>query len=106
MHEFGILPDAPESGARYDRYVPCHDSVSVDDDAFAAILHRFDHMDFYWHTTAVKEKGINYCGITLIPPSSMQAFAEVLRGNPAFYALYELACTAQTANKWLIHFGI
>ena len=74
-HEFGIMPEAPRRGERYDRYEPeKYACISVDDDYVEAITERLTAIDFYWHTLSVKGKGLAYCGITLIPPSSLYAF--------------------------------
>jgi len=73
-HEFGIMPVAPQPGKRYDQYGPWkYGCISVDDDYLEGIIEKLTSIDFYWHTLSVKGKGLAYCGITLIPPSSLSA---------------------------------
>lgn len=107
MHEFGIMQTPPQEGKRYDEYEPeKYDCISVNDDYLEDIVGNFDHIDFYWHTLAVKGKGIAYCGVTLIPPASINSFVEVIKGVPELAELKELSEKAFRENKWIIHFGL
>ncbi len=106
-HGFGIMEAAPEKGRRYDEYEPeKYNCISVNDDYLENILDEFDNIDFYWHTTDIKGKGICYVGITLIPPEVLSDFAYVIKGKNGLSQLYELTMTAKRENKWIIHFGI
>lgn len=106
-HEFGIMQNAPAHGRRYDEYEPQkYNCVSVNDDYLEDIVANFNHIDFYWHTLDVKGKGIAYCGITLIPPCSIQAFIDVIKDITALHELRKLLEKALAANKWIIHFGL
>ena len=106
-HEFGIMQTAPEKGKRYDEYEPQkYDCISVDDVYLEDIVANFDHIDFYWHTLEVNGKGIAYCGVTLIPPSSLRAFVDVIEDVSGLSELRELSERAITENKWMIHFGL
>lgn len=106
-HEFGIMPSEPKQGKRYDEYEPQkYNCICVDDEDLEAVLLDFKGIDFYWHTLNVKEKGLNYCGITLIPPRSTKAFIDVIKDISALSKLKELSKKALKENKWIIHFGI
>ncbi len=106
-HEFGIMKTAPAKGKRYDKYEPQkYNCISVDDIHLEDIVEKFCIIDTYWHTTDIKGKGIEYCGITLIPPESLDAFLDVIRNNADLSELYNLAETAKKENKWIIHFGL
>ena len=63
-------------------------------------------VDFYWHTLSVKGKGLSYCGITLIPPSSLKAFIDAITDNSELSKLKELLEKAMDSNKWVIHYGL
>lgn len=106
-HEFGIMQMPPEKGKRYDNFEPDkYNCISVDDDYLEDIIGAFNGIEFYHHTLSVKEKGLAYCGITLIPPESIDAFIEVIKN---IYGLKELLALSQKAleeNKWIIHFGL
>ena len=79
-HEFGIMQDAPKSKIRYDEYEPQkYNCISVDDDYIEGIEANLNNIDFYWHTLDMPAKGIAYTGITLIPPTSMQAFIATIK---------------------------
>lgn len=106
-HEFGIMQNAPEKVRRYDEYEPQkYNCISVDDDYLEDIVSEFDDIDFYWHTLDVKAKGIAYCGVTLIPPESLQAFLNVIALIPELTSLQSLCTHALQENKWMIHFGL
>ena len=106
-HEFGIMQTAPQKGKRYDAYDPQkYNCITVDDDYLEDIVTNFDDIDFYWHSLDVPGKGIAYCGITLIPPTSMQAFISVIDNFPELSELKALMQKAYIENKWMIHFGL
>ncbi|MCI7499223.1 MAG: hypothetical protein SOT68_01645 [Oscillospiraceae bacterium] len=106
-HEFGIMQNSPKSGKRYDKYEPQeYNCISVDDDYIEPILSDFDNIDFFWHSIDVPEKGLCYCGITLVPPTSMQAFISVIDGNKHLSELKMIMQKAFDENKWVIHYGL
>ena len=107
-HEFGIMQDAPQQGKRYDEcYEPQkYACVSVDDDYLDGIVAKLEAFDFYWHTLSVKGKGLSYCGITLVPPSSLKAFIDAITDNSELSKLKELLEKAMDSNKWVIHYGL
>lgn len=106
-HEFGIMPNAPEKGKRYDEYEPQkYNCICVDDELIENIDRALTDIDFYWHTIDVKGKGLAYCGVTLVPPCSLDAVIDVIKDIPALSELKELTEKAVKENKWIIHFGL
>lgn len=106
-HEFGIMDMPLEKGRRYDEYEPeKYEYISVCDDYLEDILCEFNKIDFYWHTTDEKCRGICYSGITLIPHESLSAFINVIKDKNGLSELFELAKKAKKETKWLIHFGL
>ena len=106
-HKFGIMQTAPQNGRRFDEYEPDkYNCISVNDDYIENILEKLNDIDFYWQTLDVSGKGLAYCGITLIPPSSMEEFISVIENNSKLNELKELLSKAHKENKWIIHFGI
>lgn len=106
-HEFGIMQHAPLGGKRYDDYEPeKYDCISVDDVFLEDVVGAFTPIDFYWHTLDVRGKGLAYCGVTLIPPQSLEALIAIIRDLPGLSELTALSETAQRAGKWMIHFGL
>lgn len=106
-HEFGIMPREPKSGERYDEYEPeKYNCICVDDEDFEPIVANFKNIDFYWHTIDVKGKGLEYSGITLIPPCSIKTFIDVIKNISALSKLKKLSEKALNENKWIIHFGV
>ncbi len=106
-HEFGIMPNEPKQGKRYDEYEPKkYNCICVDDEDLEPIMSDFKSIDFYWHTLDVKGKGLEYSGVTLIPPCSIKAFIDVIKDISVLSKLKELCKKALKENKWIIHFGI
>ena len=106
-HEFGIMKNPPEQGIRYDEYEPQkYNCISVDDYYLEDIVSHFNHMDSYWHTLDIKGKGLEYSGITLIPPESLREFINVIYNIDVLYELRLLSEKALKENKWIIHFGL
>ena len=106
-HEFRIMPEAPVSVKRYDKYEPQkYSCISIEDEYIEHIAVELQSVDFYWHTLSVKGKGLAYWGITLIPPSSLKDFIKIIEKDPVLSELTELLEKALDENKWVIHFGI
>lgn len=106
-HEFGIMMGVPQPGKRYDKYEPWkYACISVDDARLKGIVERLSSIDFYWHTLSVEGKGLSYCGITLIPPSSLKAFIDAIADNSELSELKELLKKALDNDKWVIHYGL
>ena len=106
-HEFGTMRIAPEKGIRYDRYEPQkYNCISVDDDDLMPLLERLGRIRCYWHTLDRPEFGLAYCGITLIPPESLDVFLEAVWDQPALSDLAALLKQAEGTQSFVIHFGI
>ena len=106
-HEFGIMQGVPEPRKRYDDYEPQkYNCISVDDIYIEKIDAALNSIDFYWHTLDVPAKGIAYTGVTLIPPTSVQAFIAVINDVAELNELKNLLKKALSENKWIIHFGL
>ena len=101
------MPFPPKSGERFVNYEPQKfDCISVHDDHILPLLRRFNEIDFYWHSVDKMGKGLNYYGITLIPPSSMEVFLNVIRGKRKLHKLEKLLIRAKDEESFIIHFGI
>lgn len=106
-HEFGIMKNNPKPSLRYDAYEPQkYNSISVDDDYIEQMAPRLNNVEFYWHCLDMPAKGIAYCGITLIPPTSMEHMIEVIKTVDELSDLKQLLQKAFSENKWVIHFGL
>lgn len=109
-HEFGIIKNEPMYEERFDEYAPnkYNNCMWVDDDFIEPILMDLQSIDCYWHTLQVPSKGIAYCGITLIPPQSMDKLKKILllQDKIEFIDLISLINKAKEENKYIIHFGI
>ena len=72
--------------------------ISVDDARLECIVERLSSIDFYWYTLSVKGKGLSYCGITLIPPSSLKAFIDAIADNSELSELKEGSVKSYAQN--------
>ena len=66
----------------------------------------------YFQVTTQPGAGLDYCGVTLIPPESLKEFKEVIiKANNHYQSqelnlLIEKIYKAICENKYLIHYGI
>ena len=105
-HEFGIMESAPVNGKRYDEYEPKkYNCISVDDDYIKGI-DQLLIFDSFCHTIDIPMKGLNYIGITLIPPKSLDAFLSVIGDGSEYADLRKLLIDAMSRNKYVIHYGL
>lgn len=106
-HDFGIMMDDPQPDERYDKYEPWkYNCIPVEEEPLEDIIARFFSMDFYWHTLSAPVKGLNYDGITLVPPCSLKAFIDNIADIPELCELKKLLEKALAQKKWVIHYGL
>ena len=106
-HAFGIMQKAPEPGKCYVDYEPRkYRCIFVHDDHVEKVVADWCGIDCYWHTLATPAKGLAYAGITLIPPTSVQALMAVIKDTDEWEGLKALLGKACAEDKWVIHFGI
>jgi len=105
VHEFGIMLTDPKSGETYSEYEPQkYGCVTVHDE----IVERFGDsvlrdLPCFWCSVDRPEKGLAYCGITLIPPSSLPVLLKAAGGSEPLQKLIE---KAMAENRFIIHFGL
>lgn len=115
-HDFGIM-DKIKYKERYDTYEPNkYNCIFVNDDLIEKIIYKyledFRKMRTYEHTTSIPMFGLNYIGVTLIPPISLPQFKDIITKANTTYnsreleALISLIAKAHRENKYLIHYGI
>jgi len=115
-HDFGII-DCFETDQWYSEYRPDkYNCVSVDDDIMEEIVAQYGEeltaVKTYFQSAAQPGAGLDYCGVTLIPPESLKAFRDVIvKANshyqsPELDSLAEKIADAMRKNKYLIHYGI
>lgn len=106
-HEFGIMRNAPVAGQRYDAYTPKkYNCISVDDAYIEPIAEKCLAFESFCHTVDIPMKGLNYIGITLIPPTSLAKFIEIISGVDELSALSALLNTALSNGNYIIHYGL
>lgn len=108
-HEFGIMNNKPMNKERFDEYNPNkYNCISVDDDFIESISSELQNVSCYCHTLQNKCDGLAYCGITLIPPESMDILIKILllQDKLEYTDLISLVNQAKEENKYIIHFGI
>ncbi|MBQ9518512.1 MAG: hypothetical protein IJR59_01295 [Firmicutes bacterium] len=106
-HKFGIMQEPPQKGEKFYNYSPQRfNCISVNDDFIMPLLSRLKNVRCCWHTLERQEFGLAYCGITLIPPESLDLFMETIWCEPNLSDLLELLSKARKENKYVIHYGI
>ena len=115
-HEFGII-DSFEENKWYSRYEPeKYNCVSVNDDLIEGLTVKYGEelmaIKTYFQVTTQAGKGLDYSGITIIPPESLKQFRDVtIKANSHLKSkelqlLIEKITEAIRGNKYLIHYGI
>jgi hypothetical protein len=115
-HEFGII-DSFEENKWYSDYEPKkYNCISVNDDLIEELIKKYYEelmaIKTYFQVTTQPGTGLDYCGVTLIPPESLKQFRDIIiKANNYFKAkefklLTEKITEAITGNKYLIHYGI
>ncbi len=105
--EFGIMDIAPIQGQWYNDYEPERfHCITVSDEVLDAVLPSLEALPCYWHALDRPALGLAYCGVTLIPPSSLPQMADVTAGVPALSLLTDLLHQALLEEKYIIHFGL
>lgn len=108
-HEFGIMEYSPKKYQRFDEYEPKKfELVKINDDFIEPLLQSFDGIRCYWHTLECPEINLAYCGITLIPPKSINTFIFVFSkyDKEPYNKIIELFKEAKIRGKYIIHYGI
>jgi len=115
-HEFGII-DSFEENRWYSEYEPeKYNCVSVSDDLIEELITKYNEelmeIKTYFQITTQPGAGLDYCGVTLIPPESLKQFRDVIIKANSHYQSQELKLliekisAAINENKYLIHYGI
>lgn len=116
IHEFGIINSIKEY--KEDEYEPeRYDCISIDGDFIDEIYHKgfgdkMKNLKTFIHNITREYKDLAYYGTTLIPPSSLEEFLNILVEENRYYnseelrKLIEKIEIAIKEEKWVIHYGI
>jgi hypothetical protein len=115
-HEFGIIDFLEEYNE--DEYEPKkYNCISVDDDFLSEVYYdglknKIKYLDTFAHNTNRPSKDLAYYGITLIPPTSLKYFLDIITEANIKHKSKELEMLrgkiseAIKKDKWMIHYGI
>jgi len=115
-HEFGII-DFFEKNKWYSDYESeKYSCISVSDDLIEELIIKYNEeltaIKTYFQITTQPGNGLDYYGITLIPPESLRQFREIIvKANDHYQSkelklLIEKISGAISKNRYLIHYGI
>jgi len=115
-HEFGIA-DSFEENKWYSDYEPeKYNCISVSDDMVEELIIKYSKelnaVKAYFQISTQPGTGLDYCGVTLIPPESLEQLRKVIIMANSHYQSQELelliekVSEAINENKYLIHYGI
>lgn len=108
-HEFGILEADPAPQASYDTFEPeKYNCIAVDDDCIEHLLEKLSLLETYSHRISRPIKGLEYYGITLLPPSVLPQFKKIIAstGLTGLRVLSDKIEEAMQRNKFMIHYGL
>ena len=115
-HEFGII-DFLEEKKWYSVYEPeKYNCISVSEDLIEELIIKYNEelltIKTYFQTRSQPGSGLDYCGVTLIPPESLEGFRNIIIKANSQYQSQELQTLVEMINraikkgKYLIHYGI
>lgn len=116
VHKFGIIDDIDEYSE--EEFEPeRYNYIYIDGDFIDYIYHKgfgdkMRNLKTYAHNINRPYKDLAYYGITLIPPSSLTQFLEIVNEENIKYQSNELVklitkiSEAIENNKWMVHYGI
>lgn len=105
-HEFGIMPRDPAPRERYAYEPEKYGCVAVDDEWVEPLAGKLGDVPVYWQTLDQPGKGLDYCGITLIPPESIPALLAALDTAEEWTTLGGLLEEAKAQGRFVIHYGL
>lgn len=111
-HDFGII-DSFKENKWYSDYEPeKYNCISVDDDLLGELIIKYNEelmaIKTYFQVTTQPGNGLDYCGVTLIPPESLKQFRDIIiKANNHYKSqelqlLIEKVFNAISENKYLI----
>lgn len=115
-HEFGII-DCLEDYDEVEYEPEKYNCISVDDDLLSEVYHdglknKIKNLETFAHNTSRPFKDLAYYGITLIPPTSLKYFLDIIteahitHKSREFEMLRKKISEAIRKDKWMIHYGI
>lgn len=103
-HEFGLMPEPPKPGQRFDVYEPeKYDCVAVSMDWMDELLPLLRDFPCFWHSVDTPGWCLDESGVNLLPPEACAKLLPLMNGQPQLEALLRHAVRE---GKWVIHFGL
>ena len=99
VHKFNVMK--PDDAEWEEMEISIHDSFIFPNHE------RFKAVDTFWGRCDKKtSKGLDYCGYTYIPPESMDALLNAVKGVAGLEELEKLALFAKEKNARIEHIGL
>lgn len=94
VHEFWVIHDFNNQKENIDYEPPKYNCVSIDDDIIHCLWEQLSVMKIYFHSFKRPEYGLVTYGVTMIPPTLLALFCELVTTSRCFVKSIEL-------KKWL-----
>ncbi|MCT4508753.1 MAG: hypothetical protein N4A48_08330 [Tepidibacter sp.] len=115
-HDFGII-DCLEEYTEFEYNPKKYNCTYVEDDLLCEIYdsnfkYKIEELDTFVQNTNRPFKSLDHYGITLIPPTSLNHFLNIILevnakyNSKEFEMLIEKISDAIKKNKWMIHYGV
>lgn len=111
--EFGIIPSIDKTKIYTYDEAQEYNCVTIDDDLYINDWwNELQKMNTYFNDLTVSAKGLNRHGITLIPPTSLSLFENIVQNDLRIELdvnlkqLLKIIQIAKVQNKFMIHYGI
>lgn len=80
--------------------------LPVEDDLLEPLFPRWARLPVYWESLEQLGRGIDGCGLNLIPPQSGRAMLAGVKSAPGLANLAALLEQAAKEEKWILLYGL
>ena len=109
--EFGIINNFDKEKDYSDYEPKMYNCVGIDDNALNSWWVRLESMKSYFHAYSRPEMALARCGVTLIPPDSLDLFYDIVKNDtPSEFTeqvadVLAIISKAKHNSKYIIHYG-
>lgn len=111
--QFGIIDEFKEDKDYSSKYEPQkYNCIAVDDDILNDWWDELILIKIYFHSYSRPSFALARCGVTIIPPESLEAFYNIVstdrrsKTSKELIDLIALLKRAISENKYIIHYGV
>ena len=106
FYEFTVLGRPPLPGEWFPYQPGKYALYPVEDDLLEPLFPQWEQLPVYWGSLEQPGRGIDWCGLNLIPPQSGKAMLPGVKSAPGLAGLAALVEQAAKEGKWMVLYGL